>query len=80
MRVAKVDSLFDPTISFVVGLSFMLSLGFGTKFILEEAMTVGDLVTFTTYLSILIWPMLAIGMLFNIVERGVFPMTVSKKY
>lgn len=70
MRVAKVDSLFDPTISFVVGLSFMLSLGFGTKFILEDAMTVGDLVTFTTYLSILIWPMLAIGMLFNIVERG----------
>lgn len=70
LQVAKVDSLFDPTISFVVGLSFLLSLGFGTKFILEDAMTVGDLVTFTTYLSILIWPMLAIGMLFNIVERG----------
>ncbi|MGN7477276.1 ABC transporter ATP-binding protein [Solibacillus silvestris] len=70
MRVAKVDSLFDPTISFVVGLSFMLSLGFGTKFIMDGAITVGDLVTFTTYLSILVWPMLAIGMLFNIVERG----------
>ena len=70
MRVAKIDSLFDPTISFVVGLSFMLSLGFGTKFILDGAMSVGDLVTFTTYLSILVWPMLAIGMLFNIVERG----------
>ncbi|ATP42435.1 multidrug ABC transporter permease/ATP-binding protein [Solibacillus sp. R5-41] len=70
LRVSKIDSLFDPTISFVVGLSFMLSLGFGTKFILEDAMTIGDLVTFTTYLSILVWPMLAIGMLFNIVERG----------
>lgn len=70
LRVAKVDSLFDPTISFVVGLSFLLSLGFGTKFIVDGAMTVGDLVTFTTYLSILVWPMLAIGMLFNIVERG----------
>lgn len=70
LQVAKVDSLFDPTISFVVGLSFLLSLGFGTKFILEGAMTVGDLITFTTYLSILVWPMLAIGMLFNIVERG----------
>ena len=70
LHVAKVDSLFDPTISFIVGLSFMLSLGFGTKFILDGAMTVGDLVTFTTYLGILVWPMLAIGMLFNIVERG----------
>lgn len=70
LQVAKIDSLFDPTISFVVGISFMLSLGFGTKFILEDAMSIGDLVTFTTYLSLLVWPMLAIGMLFNIVERG----------
>ncbi|MEK4628369.1 MAG: ABC transporter transmembrane domain-containing protein [Solibacillus sp.] len=70
LKVAKIDSLFDPTISFVVGLSFLLSLGFGTKFILEDAMTVGDLIAFTTYLNILVWPMLAIGMLFNIVERG----------
>lgn len=70
LQVAKIDSLFDPTISFVVGLSFLLSLGFGTKFILDGAMSVGDLVAFTTYLNILVWPMLAIGMLFNIVERG----------
>ena len=70
MHVAKIDSLFNPTISFITGLSFLLSLGFGTKFILDGAMTVGDLVTFTTYLGILVWPMLAIGMLFNIVERG----------
>ena len=33
-------------------------------------MTVGDLVAFTTYLGLLVWPMLAVGMLFNIVERG----------
>ena len=70
MRVAKIDSLFDPTISLVIGVSFFLSLAFGAKFIMEEAMTIGDLIAFTTYLGLLVWPMLAIGMLFNIVERG----------
>lgn len=68
--VAKLESMFDPMISLVVGLSFMLSLGFGAKFIAEGAMTVGDLIAFTTYLGLLVWPMLAFGMLFNIVERG----------
>ena len=70
IRVAKIDSLFDPTISFVVAISYFLSIVFGAKFIIEGAMTVGDLVAFTTYLGLLVWPMLAVGMLFNVVERG----------
>lgn len=70
LHVAKVDSLFDPTISLVIGVSFFLSMGFGAKFIVDGAMSIGDLVAFTTYLGLLVWPMLAIGMLFNIMERG----------
>ena len=70
MKVAKVDSLFDPTISLIIGLSFMLTLGFGAKFIFDGSMTIGDLIAFNTYLGLLVWPMLAFGMLFNIVERG----------
>ena len=70
IRVAKIDSLFDPTISLVVAISYFLSIMFGAKFIIEGAITVGDLVAFTTYLGLLVWPMLAVGMLFNIVERG----------
>lgn len=70
IRVAKIDALFDPTISLVIAISYFLSLAFGAKFIVEGAMSVGDLIAFTTYLGLLVWPMLAIGMLFNIVERG----------
>lgn len=70
MKVAKIDSLFDPTISLIIGFSFMLSLGFGAKFIHEGTMSIGDLVAFNTYLGLLVWPMLAFGMLFNIMERG----------
>lgn len=70
IRVAKIDALFDPTISLIVAISYFLSIVFGAKFIIEDAMTVGDLVAFTTYLGLLVWPMLAVGMLFNVVERG----------
>ncbi|WP_102271357.1 ABC transporter transmembrane domain-containing protein [Cytobacillus massiliigabonensis] len=70
ISVARIDSLFDPTISLIVGISYFLSIAFGAKYVLNDELTVGQLVSFTTYLGLLIWPMLAFGWLFNIVERG----------
>ncbi|SFA72428.1 MULTISPECIES: ABC transporter transmembrane domain-containing protein [unclassified Bacillus (in: firmicutes)] len=70
LSVAKIDSLFDPTISLIVGICFFLSISFGARFVLNGELTIGQLVSFTTYLGLLIWPMLAFGWLFNIVERG----------
>ncbi|WP_397538740.1 ABC transporter transmembrane domain-containing protein [Rummeliibacillus pycnus] len=70
IRVAKIDSLFDPTISLVVGISYFLSMVFGAKFVVAGDMSIGDLIAFIAYLGLLVWPMLAFGMLFNIMERG----------
>jgi ATP-binding cassette, subfamily B, multidrug efflux pump len=70
IRVARVDSLFDPTISAVIGICYFLTISFGSYFVINDTMTIGDLVAFTAYLGLLIWPMLAFGWLFNIVERG----------
>jgi ATP-binding cassette subfamily B protein len=70
IQVAKVDSLFDPTISAIIGVCYMLAIGFGSYFVVSGEMTIGDLVAFTAYLGLLVWPMLAFGWLFNIVERG----------
>jgi len=70
IHVAKVDSLFDPTISLMVGISFFLSIIFGARFIIAGDMTIGQLISFNAYLGLLVWPMLAFGWLFNIVERG----------
>lgn len=70
ISVAKIDSLFDPTISIIVGISFFLAIVFGARYVVEGELTIGELVSFTTYLGLLIWPMLAFGWLFNIVERG----------
>ncbi|WHY88191.1 ABC transporter transmembrane domain-containing protein [Neobacillus novalis] len=68
--VAKIDSLYDPTISIITGISFFLSIAFGAKYVLNDELSIGELISFTTYLGLLIWPMLAFGWLFNIVERG----------
>ncbi|HEY4553213.1 MAG TPA: ABC transporter transmembrane domain-containing protein, partial [Bacillaceae bacterium] len=70
ISVAKVDALFDPTISVIVGTSFLLSVAFGARFVINGDLTIGQLVSFTSYLGLLIWPMLAFGFLFNIMERG----------
>lgn len=70
IEVAKVDALFDPTISLIVGFSFFLSIVFGARFVVAGDISIGQLTSFTVYLGLLIWPMLAFGWLFNIVERG----------
>lgn len=70
IRVAKIDALFDPTINVVIAASYLISLGYGSVLISEGTISVGDLIAFTTYLGMLVWPMLALGLLFNIVERG----------
>jgi ATP-binding cassette, subfamily B, multidrug efflux pump len=70
VAVARVDSLFDPTIQLIVGISFFLSLAFGSIYVVERKLSIGQLTQFTIYLGQMIWPMLAFGWLFNIVERG----------
>ncbi|WP_195572398.1 ABC transporter ATP-binding protein [Paenibacillus sp. 1001270B_150601_E10] len=68
--VAKVDAMFDPTIRFCIGLSYMIGLGYGAYLIIHNEISIGDLVAFNMYLGMLIWPMFAIGDLINIMQRG----------
>lgn len=70
VAVARIDSLFDPTISVIIGFSYFLSIAVGALFVVHGTLNIGQLTTFTLYQGQLIWPMLAFGFLFNIVERG----------
>ena len=67
---SKYNALFDPMVLVFVGLSYTLTLIFGGIFISREEISVGNLVTFVTYLDMLVWPLQAIGWLFNIGQRG----------
>lgn len=70
MKVERLDALFQPLTIFVVSLSFIIAFGYGAVLVNEGRMSVGDVVTFNIYLNMLIWPMFAMGMLFNIMQRG----------
>ena len=69
-RVNFLEALFDPTITIIIGLSYVLTMIVGGQFILKDVVTVGQLVTFVSYIGMLVWPMFAIGRLFNVLERG----------
>lgn len=70
IEVAKIDALFEPTMKILVGLSYTIGLGYGALLVFENAISLGDLVTFNVYLGMLIWPMFAVGELINIMQRG----------
>ena len=70
VSVSRIDALFDPTISMIIGFSFLIGLGYGTYLVFTSSISLGDLIAFNMYLGLLIWPMLAFGWLVNLVQRG----------
>lgn len=70
LQTMKYDSLFDPMVLLFVGSSYVLTLLVGSLMVQEGQVTVGNLVTFISYLDMLVWPLMAIGFLFNITQRG----------
>ncbi|MGK0553365.1 ABC transporter ATP-binding protein [Macrococcus capreoli] len=70
IHVEKLDALFKPITIIVTSLSFMIGLGYGSYLVNQGEITVGELISFNVYLNMLVWPMFAIGLLFNIMQRG----------
>ena len=64
------DALFRPTIQLIMGICTIIGLFYGGFLVLEGQITVGLLVAFLNYITRMSWPMVAIGRLFNIIERG----------
>ena len=68
--VAKIDSLFGPSINLFFGLSFVLTLVGGAWLISQGQLTVGLLTSFTLYLGQMLGPMLQFGWQFSVFRRG----------
>lgn len=64
------DALFDPATTIIIGISYVLTIIVGSALVMQGEITVGNLVSFTSYIGMLVWPMFAIGRLFNVLERG----------
>lgn len=69
-KVNMLDALFNPMTTVLIGISYMITLVLGGSFVVHNVINIGQLVSFISYITMLIWPMFAIGNLFNIMERG----------
>ncbi|PWI32379.1 ABC transporter ATP-binding protein [Vibrio albus] len=69
-QVQRSEAKFDPIIQLSLGAALLIVLTAGGWQIHEGRLTVGQLTSFTLYLSELIWPMYAFGWLMNILQRG----------
>ncbi|MEO8502931.1 MAG: ABC transporter ATP-binding protein [Acidobacteriota bacterium] len=69
-RLIRWNSAFHPMLQMLAGVGFALVLWYGGELALSGEITVGQFVTFNLFLGQLVWPMIAIGWVINLVQRG----------
>ncbi len=70
IRVAVIQGLLFPVATLVGNTGMLLILYFGGSLVIKGAITLGDYVAFVAYMYMLIWPMMAVGWVTNLVQRG----------
>jgi ATP-binding cassette, subfamily B, multidrug efflux pump len=70
MSLVRVNGIFHPLIEFIASLSSVLLLGVGGIFVIYGYISLGDFIAFNMYLGSLVWPMMAVGWVINIIQRG----------
>ncbi len=70
MGLVRVQSLTRPLLYLLVGISIIVVLWYGGFSVIEGRMTMGDVTAMMIYLGMLIWPMIAFGWVFNIIQRA----------
>jgi ATP-binding cassette subfamily B protein len=69
-RLIIFQSLLWPILAVLLGISFLLVFWLGGRAVLEGRIDIGSFYAFSHFLVMLIWPMIAIGWVVNIFERG----------
>jgi len=70
LRLVQLMGMLWPTLEFILGISMIITLMAGGHLVIEHRITVGDFVAFNTYMIQLIWPIIAVGWVINIFQRG----------
>ncbi|OAA29731.1 multidrug ABC transporter ATPase [Kosmotoga arenicorallina S304] len=70
ISLIRVWGMFFPLIQLLASIGYVIAMSFGGRAVITGQLTLGEFVTFTTYLGMLIWPMMATGWLINIIQRG----------
>ncbi|MHB1015792.1 MAG: ABC transporter transmembrane domain-containing protein, partial [Desulfurivibrionaceae bacterium] len=74
IRLARVHGTLFPISGLVGNTSLVLTIFFGGRLVIGGTITVGDFVAFISYLYLLTWPMMAVGWVTNLFQRGLTSM------
>ena len=70
LPLARLMGLLWPTLEFTLGLAIVLVLWLGGREVLSKRISIGDFGAFLTYMVQLTWPVIALGWVINIFQRG----------
>ncbi len=70
IKLARLSGLFNPLLQALISLTFLLVLWVGGYQLLEHRISLGSFVMFNTYMGMLVWPMIAMGWVVNLMQRG----------
>jgi len=70
MRLIKISGILYPFMAYLGGLSSLVILGYGGVLIVRKVITLGDFTAFFMYLGMMFWPMISVGFVLNVIQRG----------
>jgi ATP-binding cassette subfamily B multidrug efflux pump len=70
IRLVRISGVFQPLLEALIGLTFLVVLWYGGYQVLGGRISLGSFVMFNTYMGILVWPMIALGWVVNLMQRG----------
>ena len=70
VKLIRTWSMFMPSLTALIGTTFLIVLWKGGFLFLRNQLSLGGLVSFSNFLTLLVWPMIALGWVTNIFQRG----------
>jgi ATP-binding cassette subfamily B protein len=70
LSLVRVEAVMRPLLQFIIGLGYVLILWYGGLLAVRGQITVGQFAEFNLYLTRLIWPLIALGYVVNLYQRG----------
>jgi ATP-binding cassette subfamily B protein len=70
LKLVRIDAVFEPLMEVLIGLTFLVVLWVGGHQVLEGRLSIGGFVMFNTFMGMLVWPMIALGWVVNLMQRG----------
>jgi ATP-binding cassette subfamily B protein len=70
LRLVRIQGFFQPLLESLIGATFLLVLWVGGQQVLRGRISIGGFVMFNAYMGMLVWPMIALGWVVNLMQRG----------